>query len=131
MRGIALAVLVAVLALVASGSAGASSATALKITYWPKGETAQGGKTWTLRCAPARGTLAQPGVACRKLAAGGRKLFAPVPLMAICTEIYGGPELARVIGVLDGRRVWATFNLTNGCHIERWNRFSPWLLPPS
>lgn len=89
----------------------------------------QAGKTWTLRCEPARGTLAQPGVACRKLAAGGRKLFAPVPRSAVCTEIYGGPDIARVVGVVEGRQVWASFNLTNGCHIERWGRFSPWLLP--
>jgi hypothetical protein len=130
MRGIALAVLVAALALVASGSAATSSATALRVTYWLQGQTSQDGKTWSLRCNPTRGTVARPAVACRKLAAGGRKLFAPVPRMAICTEIYGGPDLARVIGIVDGRRVWATFNLTNGCHIERWNRFSPWLLPP-
>jgi hypothetical protein len=131
MRGIAPAVLVVALALAATASAATSSATSLKITYWSQGETSQEGKTWTLRCDPARGTLAQPGVACRKLAAGGRKLFAPVPRMAICTEIYGGPDVARVIGIVDGRRVWASFNLTNGCHIERWNRFSSWLLPPA
>ncbi|MBA3374481.1 MAG: hypothetical protein H0U00_01465 [Actinobacteria bacterium] len=127
MRGIALGVLALVLA--APGSAATSSGTALKITYWPKGEGSVGQKTWSLRCNPARGTVARPGDACRKLATGGRKLFAPVPRPAICTEIYGGPDLARVIGVVEGRRVWATFNLTNGCHIERWNRFSPWLLP--
>jgi hypothetical protein len=129
MRGIAPAVLVAALALAGSGSAATSSATALKVTYRPNGEASVAAKTWTLRCGPARGTLARPAVACRKLAAGGWKLFAPVPRPAICTEIYGGPDTARVIGVIQGRRVWATFNLTNGCHIERWNRFSPWLLP--
>jgi len=129
MGGIALGVLALVLA--ASGSAATSSVTSLKITYWPKGEGSVGQKTWTLRCEPARGTVARPGDACRKLATGGRKLFAPVPRPAICTEIYGGPDLARITGVLEGRRVWASFNLTNGCHIERWSRFSPWLLPPS
>ena len=129
MRGIALAVLAAALLAAASGSAATSAVTALKITYWPKGEGSVAQKTWTLRCDPARGTVARPGDACRKLAVGGRKLFAPVPRPAICTQIYGGPDLARVIGVVEGRQVWATFNRTNGCHIERWNRFSPWLLP--
>jgi hypothetical protein len=129
MRGIAPAVLVAALALAGSGSAATSSATALKVTYRLDGEASAAPKTWTLGCDPARGTLARPAVACRKLAAGGRKLFAPVPRAAICTEIYGGPDTARVIGVVDGRRLWATFGLTNGCHIERWNRFAPWLLP--
>ena len=129
MRGIAVGVLA--LALAASGSAATSSVTALKIAYWPNGASQNEQKTWTLRCAPVRGTLAQPRAACRNLAVGGLKLFTPVPGEAICTEIYGGPDEARIIGVVDGRHVWAKFNLTNGCHIERWNRFSPWLLPPS
>jgi Subtilisin inhibitor-like len=129
MRWIVLAALVALLAAAAAGSAATSSVTALKIAYWPRGQESGGGTSWTLRCDPARGTLARPGVACQKLGAGGRKLFAPVPRSVACTQIYGGPDVARVIGIVDGRRVWAKFNLTNGCHIERWNRFSPWLLP--
>jgi len=131
MRGIALLVLTAALLVAATGSAATSSVTALKVTYWPNGESSAVQKTWTLRCDPAGGTLARPGEACRRLAAGGRMLFMPVPRRAVCTEIYGGPDRARVIGVIDERRVWASFNLMNGCHIARWNRFSPWLLPPS
>jgi hypothetical protein len=26
--------------------------------------------------------------------------------------------------------VWASFSRQNGCAIARWNRVSPWLLPP-
>ena len=120
---------VAALILAATGGAATSSPTVLKVTYWPNAENESGRKTWTLRCDPVEGTVQQPRRACSKLAAGGRTLFAPVPRPAICTEIYGGPDRARVAGVVAGRRVWATFNLTNGCHIERWSRFSPWLLP--
>ncbi|CAN5303027.1 hypothetical protein BH20ACT13_BH20ACT13_12540 [soil metagenome] len=122
---------VVALTLAATGSAAMTSVTALKVTYWPNGENERVRETWTLRCNPAGGTVPRPGSACSKLAEGGRKLFAPVPRGAICTEIYGGPDRARVTGVVGGRRVWVTFNLTNGCHIERWSRFSPWLLPPS
>ena len=86
--------------------------------------------TWTLRCDPARGTLARPARACARLAAGGAKLFAPLPPNAVCTEIYGGPQKARVVGVVDGKRVWSTFTRTNGCQIDRWQRISPWLVPP-
>lgn len=131
MRGLALFVLVGGLLVATSGSAATSAVTALRITYWPNGESSVGTKSWMLECEPARGTVERPGEACRKLAAGGRKLFAPVPRRAVCAEIYGGPDRARVIGVVEGRRVWATFSRTNGCHIERWSRFSPWLLPPS
>ena len=103
MRGIATAVLVAaVLVLAVASSAAPSAATSLKITYWSTGEISQAGKTWTLRCEPARGTLARPAVACRKLAAGAGSCFAPVPRSAVCTEIYGGPDTARVVGVVDG-----------------------------
>ena len=47
----------------------------------------------------------------------------------VCTEIYGGPQKARVVGTVAGRRIWATFTRTNGCEIERWSRISPWLVP--
>lgn len=114
----------------ASTSADAGRRTTLRITYW---ETASGvvpDAIWTLRCNPPRGTLPRRAVACRKLAKGGRKLFSPVPPKAVCTEIYGGPQKARVRGVVAGRRVLTTFTRTNGCEIAHWNRLSPWLLPP-
>lgn len=57
-------------------------------------------------------------------------LFAPVPKNVVCTEIYGGPQKARVTGTVGGNRIWATFTRQNGCQIDRWNRLSPWLLPP-
>lgn len=136
MRGLATLVLVlAAIGVGASASASTEPNTSLTITYWEKGLgpglglPSTDGVTWTLRCRPARGTLPRPGVACSRLAAGGWELFAPIPKRAVCTEIYGGPQVARVIGVVEGKRVWATFSRTNGCHISRWNRFSPWLLP--
>ena len=127
--GLVLALFLVALALSASLQAGTSSTTSLRIAYW---EGPGGGPdvVWTLRCNPVRGTLSRPGVACRKLAAGGAKLFAPVRPDTVCTEIYGGPQRARVVGVLAGKRIWSTFARTNGCEITRWQRVSPWLLPP-
>ena len=57
-------------------------------------------------------------------------LFAPVPKNSVCTEIYGGPQRARVVGTVKGQVVRATFSRTNGCEIARWQRISPWLVPP-
>jgi hypothetical protein len=57
-------------------------------------------------------------------------LFAPVPTDMACTEIYGGPQVARVVGVVQGKRIWARFSREDGCQIARWSRVSPWLLPP-
>ena len=83
--------------------------------------------TWTFGCGTARGTVPRPVRACARLLAGGAKLFAPLPKDAVCTEIYGGPQKARVVGTVNGRRVHATFTRTNGCEISRWQRISPWL----
>jgi hypothetical protein len=131
MRGVALLAL-ALLALAACASlqAGTSSTTALRISYW---EDSSGGKpdlVRTLQCNPSRGTIVRPARACARLSAGGAKLFAAVPPNTVCTEIYGGPQKALVVGTVAGKRVWATFTRTNGCHIDRWNRLVPWLLPP-
>ncbi|MGY3381351.1 cytoskeletal protein RodZ [Arthrobacter sp. TE12231] len=38
-----------------------------------------------------------------------------------CTQQYGGPQVATVTGVVDGRQVQATFSLKGGCEIAAWN----------
>ena len=103
--------------------------TALRIAYWEDGNEPETKIVWTLTCKPTGGNHPSRTVACRRLAAGGRALFAPVPKNAVCTMISGGPQVARVVGILAGRRLWATFSRENGCQITRWNRLSPWLLP--
>ena len=123
--------LVLVAALVASTSmrGATSSTTSLRVTYW-EDAAASSGVTWTLHCAPPGGSLERPGRACMRLAAGGTKLFAPLRPDSVCTEIYGGPQKARVVGTVDGKHVWTTFTRRNGCEIDRWRRISPWLVPP-
>jgi hypothetical protein len=113
----------------ASTAADTGRGTTLRITYWETSSSAVRDATWTLRCNPPRGTLPRRAVACRKLAKGGPKLFAPVPPKTVCTEIYGGPQKALVRGFVAGKRVRTTFTRVNGCEIARWNRLSPWLLP--
>ncbi len=114
----------------ASLQASTSSTTSLRVTYWEDSARLSSSVTWTLRCNPARGSLQRPARACRKLAAGGAKLLAPLPENIVCTLIYGGPQRARVVGVLAGKRISANFARTNGCEIGRWKGLSPWLLPP-
>ena len=58
------------------------------------------------------------GARMQKLAAGGARLFAPLLEEHVCTEIYGGPQRARIVGTVAGKRVWTTFTRTNGCEIE-------------
>ena len=82
----------------------------------------------TLRCDPPRGTVPRPAAACRRLAAGGRALFAPTPPGVACTQIYGGPQIAVITGTLAGRQLWASFRRRDGCEVDRWNRVA-FLLP--
>jgi hypothetical protein len=113
-----LAPLVAALAFAGSG---ATSATDLRIAVWPSGPDGEGALAWRLRCDPVGGTLPRAAAACRRLRALERP-FAPVPKDVNCTQIYGGPQVARVTGTFARRRVWARFKRTDGCEIARWNR---------
>jgi Subtilisin inhibitor-like len=107
-----------------------STSTRLTVTFWPDGARPGEKRAWTLRCNPLGGTLRRPAVACTHLAAGGERLFAPVPKDSVCTEIYGGPQVGLVVGTVQGHRVWARIQRRDGCQTARWNRLSPWLLPP-
>jgi hypothetical protein len=107
--------------------AAAAVVTSLSIVFSPG--DGGGGKHWTLRCGPAGGTLPQAASACRRLA-GLEAPFAPVPKDAVCTQVYGGPQSARVTGRFRGRSIWVTFTRRNGCEIARWQRVA-FLFPQS
>jgi Subtilisin inhibitor-like len=130
MRAALLTAVAGALVALAPASAATTAETSLRVTFWADSGKPSETVTSSLRCNPARGSLARPVVACKKLAAGGAKLFAPLPKNIVCTEIYGGPQKARIVGTVAGRGIWATFTRTNGCEIDRWSRISPWLVPP-
>ncbi|MFI7385346.1 SSI family serine proteinase inhibitor [Streptomyces sp. NPDC049813] len=84
--------------------------------------------TSELRCDPDGGTHADPAGACRRLgelAGEGQDPFAPVPKGTYCTMQYGGNATAHVTGAWHGHRVDASYKLTDGCEIARWNRMVP------
>jgi len=102
--------------------AAAAVAASLSIVYSPhNGDAAV---RWSLECGPPGGSLARAAQVCAKLDAIKGNPFLPVPAGVACTDIYGGPETARVTGTFRGRRVWATFRQTNGCEIARWNKLT-------
>jgi Subtilisin inhibitor-like len=96
------------------------AATELTVVVWPQGEDGPK-KTWKLRCGPTGGTLPNRAAACRRLAALPNP-FAPVPRTAICTAIFGGPQVALVTGHHGQRKIWARFSRQDGCQIDRWKR---------
>lgn len=117
-------------AVLGPAAAGADGRTVLTISYREDGFEPETTIVWTLRCNPTGGTHPRRTAACAGLRRVGRDAFRPVPKDVACTEIYGGPQTAVVSGTIDGRRVWARLRRDNGCEIARWNRLSPWLLPP-
>ena len=82
----------------------------------------QGRRTFSLTCGPPGGDHPHPAAACRTLDELEHP-FAPVPAGTPCTEIYGGPQTARVTGTYRGDPVDATFNRTNGCESDRWDGY--------
>jgi subtilisin inhibitor-like len=112
---------------VGAAAPSAEPATDLKITVWPQGRDEGDGSTYTLKCSPARGSLARATAACTELLKMSRP-FRPVPRDMVCTDVYGGPQQALVTGTFKGARVWAVFTATNGCQIARARRIG-FLLP--
>jgi hypothetical protein len=77
---------------------------------------------------PAETTRVQcPGDGCGAVKGLTSADFAPTPANQACTQIYGGPETARVKGTLNGEPVDASFNRTDGCQIARWDKVQPLL----
>lgn len=99
-----------------SGTSTTAAATDLAIRVWPQGQGRP--RTWTLRCDPAGGSLPAARAACSQLS---REALRPLPRDAICTQIYGGPQRARVTGRIDGEPIDARFSRSNGCEIHRWD----------
>ncbi len=124
--------LLVVLVLVVAGCGGGSTThettTNLTITYWPDGKGKGPQQHFNLSCDPAVGNVADPIVACADLKGPARAALDPTPLSAICTELYGGPAEATIVGTVDGDVVNARLSRSNGCEISRWQELSA-LLP--
>lgn len=85
---------------------------------------------WTLTCVGVvEGDHPQAEQACEHLQAMDDP-FAPIPDDAVCTQIYGGPETARVTGLWRGQPVDLALSRSDGCRIDQWDRLGP-LLPPA
>jgi hypothetical protein len=58
----------------------------------------------------------------------GEDIFFPKPgPPRLCTQQYGGPQIAVVTGIFHGRPVSSIFRRTDGCEIARWNAMAPLL----
>jgi hypothetical protein len=83
---------------------------------------------FTLVCGrEADGSHPQAEAACEHLMRLDAPL-APLPANRVCTQIFGGPQTARVDGVWLGEPVHVELSRVNGCRIAQWDRLGP-LLP--
>ncbi|WP_243725486.1 SSI family serine proteinase inhibitor [Actinomadura rubrisoli] len=81
-------------------------------------------KTWTLNCAPPGGDHPKAADACTALAKA-KEPFKPVPKDQMCTQIYGGPEIATVKGTWQGKPIDTKFTRKDGCQLYRWSAVGP------
>lgn len=93
--------------------------------------------TATLRCATDRfeatGWLAARDERrlCRVTRELGAFLASQPDRDVACTQIYGGPQRARISGNVGGREVDRRFSRENGCRIADWERAQPLLPRPT
>lgn len=66
---------------------------------------------------------------CAKARAIKALLTTPPDKQRACTQIYGGPQTARITGTIDGEQVDRRFSRTNGCEIADFNRAGELLQP--
>jgi len=77
--------------------------------------------------APAS-TLPDPAAALAAVQRFGEDIFFPKPgPPKMCTQQYGGPQVAVVTGWFLGREVHSVFSRTDGCEIARWRAMMPLL----
>ena len=53
-----------------------------------------------------------------------QKPFAVVRRNLLCTQVYGGPQQATIVGTYQGQRVLVALAMTNGCQIARFKKLS-------
>jgi len=87
--------------------------------------------TWTLTCVGfVEGSHPQAQAACDHLA-GLESPFAPLPEDVVCSQQYGGPETARVLGRWGGEPVELDLSRVDGCRIAQWDSLVPVVPAPA
>ena len=129
-RSATAALVAAALALsVAAEEPRAAGRTSLRIVYYEDVHKPEKKVVWTLRCDPVGGNHPRRTRACAELRRLGIATLRRVPDDRACAEIFGGPQMAIVSGIVGGRWVWARLRRDDACQIERWDR--NWFLVPA
>jgi hypothetical protein len=82
-------------------------------------------ETWTLTCVEfVEGSHPSAQAACDHLD-GMQDPFAPLPADVVCSQQYGGPQTAHVIGRWAGTQVDLRLSRVDGCRISQWDSLVP------
>lgn len=113
------------------------AASSLSVTVSSEGQQLRAGTLTCGESSTGTGFLADPATAeaaCAFLTTSSdaqrRLVEGPNPGL-LCTEIYGGPEVARVQGQVDGQAVDESIDRTDGCGIADWDLLGPLLGVPA
>lgn len=101
---------------------GGPPVTELTVTLDVDGDGGEAARTEEVSCSSG-----DAGDVCRAAAGLTPVDLTPVRPTQLCTEIFGGPEVATIEGELDGEQVEATFDRSNGCEIDRFGAIVPLL----
>jgi hypothetical protein len=104
------------------GAAAPGQETELAISLQPEGTGGPPSRTAEVSCPAEPQTQA-----CEAVDALPDDAAEPVPPGAICTQIYGGPDVVEIEGTLRGEEVDTELTRADGCEIERFDRFRPLL----
>ncbi|MFJ3958767.1 serine protease inhibitor [Arthrobacter sp. NPDC090010] len=108
-----------------------SGADAISLTVARVDQPGAATVTLRLECragkAAAGSTVPDPAAACALLNSQPGLLGPAQKPGTACTDLYGGPETARVTGTLNGKPVEAKLSRTNGCSTAQWTALAPLL----
>ena len=132
-RSIAALITAVLLTGCASGSGAGPSATTVDLRIEFRADAGRDLETAALKCGStemAAGFLAaRAHTACDLVAAHKALLTSQPDPRRACTLIYGGPEMARVTGTVDGQSVDRSFQRADGCGISDWNEMKALIDP--
>ena len=87
-------------------------------------------ESWTLTCVGfVEGSHPDAEAACEHLK-GMADPFAPLPTDVVCTEQFGGPQTAHILGRWSGEPVDLEVSRSDGCRIAQWDSLGPLLPEP-
>lgn len=119
----------ALAALVLAGCSNGSADRTTDLVIEVRHSEAERWASYTLTCDPDGGTHPNVTDACRTLVDLDPEDLAEPGPGTMCAQLYGGPQQAKVRGVLNGRTVNVALSRFDACQTARWDKLGADVLP--